>query len=195
MEFIDNKTIKLGRILNDLDKLVLEFIKILEKHTDYVIISGYVAILLGRSRATDDVDIFIPKIDRKKFSELYHEFLQNGFWCLNTSEENEILEMLESHHGVRFAREPEVTPNFEIKLAITFYDTISLKNPITVITSGGNLRISFLELQIAYKEEILKSNKDLEDAKYLRTVAEGHLDESSISEYKKELRREWQKKP
>ncbi len=192
MEFPDNKTIKLDRILSDLDKLVLKFIRILEKHTDYVIISGYVAILLGRSRATDDVDIFIPKISKVKLGELYDDFVKNGFWCLNSSNLEDIYGLLVSHHSARFAIEPEVNPNFEIKFANTFYDVISLKNPIIVETVWGKVKISFLELQIAYKEEILKSNKDLEDAEYLRLVANGHIDESIVADYKKELRKKWQ---
>jgi len=55
MEWINGKKIKLDKPINELDKFVLHFIKILEKHVDYVIISGYVAIPLGRSRATEDV--------------------------------------------------------------------------------------------------------------------------------------------
>ena len=55
----DKKEIILDKELNELDKYVLEFIKILEKHVDYVIISGYVSILLGRSRSTEDIDLFI----------------------------------------------------------------------------------------------------------------------------------------
>lgn len=191
MEFIDNKTIKSDRIPSDLDKLVIRFIKIIEKYSDYVIISGYVAILLGRSRATDDVDIFIPKISKLKLGELYDDLIKNGFWCLNSSNLEDIYELLVSHHSARFAIEPEVNPNFEIKFANTFYDVISLKNPIIVETVLGKVKISFLELQIAYKEEILKSNKDLEDAEYLRLVAKGHIDESMVADYKKELRKKW----
>ncbi|MBI2141461.1 hypothetical protein HYU16_03480, partial [Candidatus Woesearchaeota archaeon] len=55
MEFVDDKTIKLDKVLNELDKFVLKFIKILEKHADYVIVSGYVSILFGRSRSTEDI--------------------------------------------------------------------------------------------------------------------------------------------
>ena len=73
MKFIDKKTIQIDRELSDLDKFTIEFIQILKKYTNYVIISGYVAILLGRSRASEDVDILIPKIDFSKFKTLYDE--------------------------------------------------------------------------------------------------------------------------
>ena len=36
MEFVDARTIKLNKSLNGLDTFVLKFIKILEKHADYV---------------------------------------------------------------------------------------------------------------------------------------------------------------
>ena len=42
MRFVSGKVIEIGRELSDLDAFVLDFIKILRKHTDYVIISGYV---------------------------------------------------------------------------------------------------------------------------------------------------------
>ncbi len=41
---IDNKNI--------LDEFAIEFCKIVEKHTEYIIVSGFVVISLGRVRAT-----------------------------------------------------------------------------------------------------------------------------------------------
>ena len=53
MEYIPNeRKIVSKKVLNELDKLVLEFIGVVEKRVRYMIVSGYVAILLGRSRAT-----------------------------------------------------------------------------------------------------------------------------------------------
>ncbi|HLD41949.1 MAG TPA: hypothetical protein VJB06_02850 [archaeon] len=66
MEFLDSRTIKLDKIENELDKFVLDFIKILEKHAKYVIVSGYVAILFGRSRGTEDIDMFIGRLAKEK---------------------------------------------------------------------------------------------------------------------------------
>jgi len=48
MKFIGKNTIRLAKEINALDKFVIRFVKILEKHADYVIVSGYVAILLER---------------------------------------------------------------------------------------------------------------------------------------------------
>ena len=65
MEYdVDKREIKSDKVLNNLDKFVIDFIKILEEHVDYVIISGYISILLGRSRATEDIDVFIKRISQ-----------------------------------------------------------------------------------------------------------------------------------
>ena len=189
MEFVDKNTIKLDKTLNSIDKFTISFIKILEKHMDYVIVSGYVAILLGRSRSTEDVDIIIPKIDKDKLKLFYEELLKNNYWCLNSSDLEDMWDLLISKHSIRFAIEPEVSPNFELKFSKDSYDQIALKNPVTIIINDEEkLKTSFLELQIAFKEEVLKSNKDMEDAKHLRLVAEGHLNEVLINDYKKLLR-------
>lgn len=188
MKFINKNTIKLDKVINELDRFVLKFVKILQKHTGYVIVSGYVAILLGRERGTDDIDVIIPKINKEKLSVLYNSLIQHGYWCLNSSELEDIYSLLTSKHSIRFAVEPSVSPNFEIKFSKDIYDDLSLKEPLLVKFDGEGLRISYLELQIAFKEEVLKSNKDMEDAKHIRVVAGSNLNENLINEYKKKLR-------
>ncbi len=187
MEFANN-TIKLDKEINELDRLVINFVRLFEKCTSYVIVSGYVAILLGRDRGTEDIDIIIPKIDKQKLSEIYNVLLDNGFWCLNSSDINDLFELLASKGSIRFALEPKISPNFEIKFSKDSYDDMALKNPITVILGDEELKTSFLELQIAFKEEVLKSNKDIEDANHIRLMAKGHLNENLINEYKIKLK-------
>lgn len=189
MKFINKNTIKLDKEISGLDRFVLDFVKILQKHTDYVIVSGYVAILLGRDRGTDDIDIFIPKIGKEKLAVIYEDLVGKGYWCLNSSELDDMYDLLISKHSIRFALEPSVAPNVEIKFSKDAYDEISLKEPLLVKINDSELRISYIELQIAFKEEVLNSNKDLEDARHLRLVAKGHLNETLINEYKKKLRR------
>ena len=187
MKFINKNTIKLDKEINELDKFVFRFIDILKKYSDYVIVSGYVAILLGRNRGTEDIDIIIPKIDKQELSKLYDAIINHGFWCLNSSDINDLYELLTSKSSIRFAVEPEVSPNVEIKFSKDAYDDMALKNPIIVKLGGEELKTSFLELQIAFKEEVLKSNKDIEDAKHIRLMAKGHLNENLINEYKRKL--------
>lgn len=184
MEFLNERSIKLAKPLNDLDLLVLRFIRILEKHADYVLISGYVAILLGRSRGTEDVDIFIRPMSREKLGAFYTEVKAAGFWCLNAEREEEIYEYWHDGIAVRFARTGETIPNFEVKFARKRIDEEAFEDFITVETAGGTLRISSLERQIAFKRYYLKSDKDLEDARHLEEVARGHLSTEKIKKYK-----------
>ncbi len=46
--------IQIQRELNDLDLFVADFIKILTLYTDYSLVGGYIAIIIGRSRGTED---------------------------------------------------------------------------------------------------------------------------------------------
>lgn len=188
MEFIDKKTIKLDKVVNELDRFVLKFIKILEKHTDYVIVSGYVAIVMGRNRATDDIDVIIPKIGKDKLGLLHEDLIKDGYWCLNSSDLDDLYELLVSKSSIRFAIKPLASPNVELKFSKDIYDYAALENTVIIKFDGEELKTSFFELQIAYKEEVLKSNKDLEDARYIRLIAKGHLDEDLISYYQKQLR-------
>jgi len=188
MKFIDKKTIKIDREISDLDNFTLDFIKILEKNTDYVIVSGYVAILLGRARASEDVDVIIPKIDFPKFQSLYTELKKNNFYCLNAEEVSTVYDYLKNNLAVRFAKNDTIIPNIEMKWIKSDFDRFALENTIDVNLSKGKLRISHLELQIAFKEEVLKSPKDLEDARHLEKIAEGYLDNKLINKYREMLR-------
>ncbi len=187
MNFIDKKNIEIDRELSDLDKFTIDFINILKKHTNYVIISGYVAILLGRARASEDVDILIPRIDFPDFKNLYNELKKNDFYCLNAEEEKTIYSYFQDNLAVRFAKNDTIIPNVEIKWEKKEFDKISLENTINVKIKNQKIVISILELQIAFKEVVLKSPKDLEDAAHIREVAKGYLDNKLIQKYKEKL--------
>src|SRR3989344_3467497 len=99
-----------NKVLNELDKFTIEFISILEKYTPYVIVSGYVSILLGRSRASEDVDLLIPLMSFDKFSFLFEELFGKGYECANTSIVKEAFEMLD-YHAIRFYKDGMPVPN------------------------------------------------------------------------------------
>lgn len=186
MEWVDEKTIRLDRELSDLDKFVLKFVNVLKKHTDYAIVSGYVAILLGRSRGTEDVDLFIPKLTKDKFVELYDDLLNNGFWCIIADSKEELFSMLEEGLAIRLAEKDKVIPNMEIKFVKDRLDEFSLAEKTRVMVKGGEIIISSIELQIAYKRFVLKSEKDLEDARHLQKLLD--IDEEKIKKYQVLLR-------
>lgn len=184
MEFIDKNTIKLDKVINELDKFVLNFIRILEKHTDYVIISGYVAILFGRARATEDIDIFIEEINKEKFTSLWDN-LNNNYWCLNTGDIDEMYDYLKGGLAVRFALKENTIPNFEVKFAKKLLDKEAFKDRLTVLTELGEIKVSSIERQIAFKRYYLKSDKDLEDASHMEKLFKEHISTNKIEEYKR----------
>ena len=187
MYFVNDRKLKLEKPLSDLDVLVLRFITILEKHVDYVIISGYVAILLGRSRGTEDVDLFIKPVTKEQFFELYHALQQQGFWCLNADSDDEVYSYIQDGLAIRFAEKGQTIPNFEVKIARKMEDVLVFIDYIEVETSGGILKISSLERQIAFKKYVLKSDKDFEDAAHLEELFKDKLDYHKIKEYQRLL--------
>jgi len=56
IELRDKEIILKNKVLNVLDEFACGVFPIIEKFFDYVIVGGYVAILLGRTRTTEDID-------------------------------------------------------------------------------------------------------------------------------------------
>ena len=187
MKFKNKQTIEIDRELSELDTFAIDFIKILHQHSPYVIISGYVAILLGRARASEDIDILIPKFDFSTFTRFYHDLKTSGFYCLNAEEDADVYDYLEEGLAIRFAKKDTVIPNIELKWAKNTLDDLSLKHTINVKVQNETLCISHLELQIAFKEKILQSPKDMDDAQHIREVAKEYLDIALIQKYKEML--------
>ena len=187
MKWLNEKTILLEKELNELDKFLLSFLGILEKYFEYVVVSGYVSILFGRSRATEDIDVLVREINKKKFSEFWKE-INKSFWCLNAKTLEEALDLLKES-SLRFAKKNEIIPNIELKTCKNRIDFITIDEKIKVILANKKLIfISPIELQIAYKEEVLKSEKDLEDAFYLRELFKEKINNRKIEEFKKVIK-------
>ena len=189
MEIVFSKNnIKFNKKINNLDIFVIEFTKILRKHNiKYVIISGYVSILFGRSRNTEDVDIFIEKINYDKFLILWNE-LSKKFCCLATSNPKIAYdEYLNDKTAIRFSYIDSFIPNFELSFPKDVLDKYSLDNAIHVNLEDEELYISPLELQIAYKL-FLGSEKDLEDARFLFKLFKEHLNKSKLTEFVRQLK-------
>ncbi|MFH1064958.1 MAG: hypothetical protein V1734_00430 [Nanoarchaeota archaeon] len=183
MKFNNGNIIEIDRELSELDKFAIDFVKVLRNHTKYVIISGYVSILLGRARASEDIDVIIPKMSQSCFLQLFKDIKANGFYCLNSHTGESAYEYLKENLALRFAKEGDVIPNMELKFAKNKIDDLTLNKTITVKLGAEELVISHLELQVAFKENVLKSPKDMEDARHIRNVAKGHLDEELIEQY------------
>jgi hypothetical protein len=77
-------TVVLSKEINDIDRFVLKAVPIIAKYTEYVIVSGYVAIFFGRSRASEDVNAFIKEMPLEQFRALYNDLVAQGFvWTID----------------------------------------------------------------------------------------------------------------
>lgn len=181
----EERELYLSRELSNLDKFVIDFIRVLERYTDYVLISGYVSILLGRTRVTEDVDIFIKPIPETIFKEFYRKIVSKGFWCLNTDSGAEAFNFLKSGLAIRFAIEGTFAPNFEMKFPKddlgrdTFSDSIKV-----ILPKEGNLIISCFERHIVFKKYYLMSDKDIADANHIEELFKDKLDYTKINKLK-----------
>jgi hypothetical protein len=164
-----------GKEINKLDRFVLNFISLLKRHNiGYVIVSGYVSIVLGRARATEDVDMLICPIELSKFIVFFNDLMGAGYECANTMDAKEAFDMLGSH-AVRFYEKDKPIPNIEFKFMKKDLDRYSFENKTRLITNGGDLFISPLALHVAFKlflaadgiDEELQSDKDIEDARFV----------------------------
>ena len=106
---------------------------------------------------------------------------------MNAEEDKTIYFYLEDNLAVRFAKIDTMIPNIELKWAKNDFDKTALEKTIHVRIRKETLIISHLELQIAFKEEVLKSQKDLEDAQHIKEVAKEYLDNKLIQKYKEML--------
>lgn len=177
MEYNPSKNeIVLNRELNKLDKFVIDFCNLLD---DYVLVSGYVSILFGRSRATEDVDLLVPQMSYDKFRKLWIKINENGFECINTDDTEEAFLALKEHN-IRFSRKGIGVPNMEFKTIRNDLGMYSFKKRLKVIMKAGSLFISPIEMQIAYKLS-LTSNKDLEDAKHLYVLFNEKINKEELA--------------
>jgi len=190
MKFINKKTIRIDKLPTLLDKFVLNFCKILKRHTNYVVVSGYVSILFGRARATEDIDIIIEKISEEEFYKLYSELAKKGYWCINTKSSKIVYNILADGLRIRFARRRTLIPNAELKFAKRELEREIFRDNIKVILDKDEIIIPRIEQQIAYKEIFLGSQKDLEDAEHLRRVFKDKVNKRILTKYRMRFRNE-----
>lgn len=179
---IDDRTI--------LDEFVEDFVKIIEKYAKYIIVSGFVAISHGRSRGTEDIDMIIERISKERFIELHNALDYSGFECIQSSNAEEIYNRyLNYGTSIRYTRKGEFLPEMKIKFAKDSLDEFQLRTRKKLEKTGLNVYFSSIEMNIAFKEELLKSDKDLEDARHLRIIYKDEINEDEINEIKKQIKR------
>ena len=173
---------------NILDKFVIDFVRVTDKYVKYIIVSGFVAIAHGRTRGTEDIDMIIEKIPIEKFINLHNALLNAGFECIQSSEPLVIYDYLTHSTSIRYTRNGEFLPEMEIKFAKDSLDELQLKTRKKLELTGLDVYFSSIEMNIAFKEELLKSDKDMEDARHLRVIYKDSINENEINEIKKQIK-------
>lgn len=177
-----NGVLVVGRDPNRLDELAIQFSTVLDRFDiDHVYIAGYVSILAGRARSTEDVDVLIGAIDETTADELASVLANEGFWGAAIPL-GSLYEMLANGDNIWVAPDGQVTPHLEVKFARDEFDHASLENAITARIGDETVPIGPLELQIAYKL-YLGAEKDLEDAVHLYAMFEESLSVGRLEEW------------
>ncbi len=173
-----------------LDEFAEDFAHIVEKHCMYIIVSGFVAITHGRTRATEDIDMILERISKEKFLQLHADLLEAGFHCIQSDTGDVVYdEYLTQGISIRYTRDPNFAPpEMEVKFAKDELDNFQLKTRKKLPLTGLDIWFSSIEMNIAFKEELLASDKDMEDARHLRIVYKNELSESEIEHIKALIR-------
>jgi hypothetical protein len=191
MELSDDR-LTLSRRLSELDRDVIEFTSLLDDEgVEYVIVSGYVAILTGRSRSTEDIDIVLEPLPDAELDRLADRLDDEGYWGM-AMPLDEMVEMLGGGDRLRVAETGEMYPNFEVWLASNDLEREALSTAITAEVDGHEVSISSIELQIAYKLRLAKGagtsdGKDFEDALHLYLSFEDQFKSEQLESYVEQL--------
>ena len=181
MEFTDEGVV-IDKPPSDLDRLMLEVGDVLDAvGIEYSVVSDYVAVLFGRSRATEYIDVITERFDEGTADELAKRLREAGYWG-SAMPLDDLHETLADDLPARIAEEGHRVPNVELKFASDESDRISLDNAISVRLGRETLRVGSLEFQIAYKLD-MGAQKDYEDAVYLHEVAEPSLNRTALEKY------------
>ena len=174
---------------NILKNFAINFCKIVEKYTEYIIVSGFVAIVSGRVRGTEDIDLFIKLIPKENFLELHRDLVENDFECMQSNDPEVIYNSyLKENLSVRYTYNDMPLPEMEVKFPADELDVYQFKIKTKLPKTGLDLWFSSINMNIAFKEEYLKSEKDIEDAVYLRKFYQDLINENEINKFKQMIR-------
>ena len=165
MEFQEDK-MYLDRELSKLDRMAIYFSeKLRESRIEHVLVSGYVAIVFGRNRASEDIDVICEPVSEDVFGRFWGSLKEME--CIITSDmESAYNNYLKDGIALRFAYRGEFIPNMEMKFISNGAQREAIEGRKIVFLNGHPVPISPFELQIAYKL-FLGSEKDIEDARFL----------------------------
>lgn len=176
------------------DDIAFRFAGVLDEiGVRYAVVAGYVAILFGRARRSDDVDFIVEWIDESRFVELCRKALERGFTLMqgDIGSEDSVRGVyrryLAEGFSIRFMYRDVVVPNIEFKMVRGSVERYALEHSLVVeVDNAFMIRIPPLEQQIAYKL-YLRSEKDVGDAVFLYTLFKDALDGAELERWCREL--------
>ena len=174
---------------NILDDFCIDFCEIIERHCKYIVVSGFVAISSGRARATEDIDMIIETLNLDKFKKLHDDLIKADFVCMQSDSPEEIFSYLTDVTCVRYTRRDQPLPEMELKFAKDELDGLQLQTKTKLPLTGLDIWFSTINMNVAFKEELLKADKDLKDAEHLRKVYPEMINAQEIDHIKKIIRR------
>ena len=174
---------------NILDRFCEKFCGIVDTHCRYIIVSGFVAISSGRVRGTEDIDLIIERLSKEQLEALHHDLIDAGFVCMQSASVDEIFSYLKDNLAVRYTLSDKPLPEMEMKFAKDALDNEQLQLRTKLPLTGIDIWFGSIPMNIAFKEELLKSDKDLKDAEHLRKVYPELADEREILRLKVLIRR------
>lgn len=174
---------------NILDKFCLDFCSVIEKYARYIIVSGFVAIASGRTRGTEDIDMIVERLPKEVFLRAHDALVKKGFVAVQSDNPEELYSYLIENLSVRYTYKNIPVPDMEVKFAKDALDEYQLKTRIKLPRTKLDVWFSSVNMNIAFKEGYLKSEKDLEDAQHLRIVYSDMIDEKEINRIKQMIKR------
>jgi hypothetical protein len=176
---------------NILDKFVIDFTTILEKYSKYAIVSGFLAISSGRVRGTEDIDLIVEEMTKDTFEKFFKDIYKHKFECVQGDDPELIWNLyLKSKDTIRFVRKGTEMPDMEFKFPKTEADRVALLTRKKLPLTGLSVYFGSIESTIAFKEHLLKSPKDIDDAKHLRLIYSKEINEKEIIRIKKLITRD-----
>jgi len=185
IELVDG-TLVVGREPNELDELAMDCSALLDElDVAHVFVSGYVAILAGRSRSTEDIDVLVERLDDDDAGRLVDALTERGFWG-PAMPLSALGEMPAAGDPIWIAPDGDVSPHLEVTVVDDRFDRASLEGAISAVIDDATLPIGPLELQIAYKL-YLGAQRDFEDAVHLYTLFGETLSGARLQAWSEEL--------
>jgi len=170
-----------------LKKFCTDFCSVVDRYAGYIVVSGFVVIASGRARGTVDIDMIIERISKEKFVQMHNDLIAHGFVCMQSDDTERLYnDYLSQNSALRYTFDDLPLPEMEMKFAKDELDTFQLVHRQKIPLTGIDVWFSSIEMNIAFKEEYLKSEKDIEDATYLRKIYP--VNERVVAEYKKMIK-------